>query len=188
MIITVAEARLRGVTLPSDDDAAQAAIDEQVDWLAKRVGPLDGERTETFYVGFGRARGCLYLRRYTDAVVIVDGPTTLVDDQFVLEGNGSSVRRQLTNYPLGWTGPYVTATYRPNDEDSVRKVLIDLLTLAAGSVGALQSETIGAYTYNRGNGKLIAGQRGTLASSLLPRRPSATTLDTGDRAWYGMPA
>jgi len=76
-MITLVEARDRGIELPADDVVAQDIIDEQEAWLARRIGPLEGPRTETFYVGVAATYGKLGLRRYTDLVTIVDGGYTV---------------------------------------------------------------------------------------------------------------
>jgi hypothetical protein len=75
--ITLADARARGISLPSDDDVAQDIIDEQAAWLARRIGLLEGERTETFYVGLSATHGTLGLRRPTDTVVLTDAGATV---------------------------------------------------------------------------------------------------------------
>lgn len=179
-MITVGEVRARGVTLPEDADAAQAIVDEQEAWLARKIGPLDGERTETFYVGVSRTWGKLALTRYTDAVAVVDGTSTIDPTALAMVDRGSAVTRV---YPAQWwTGPYVSVTYTPNDEEEVRRVLYELVSLAAQPVGALESETIGSYSYSRGGGAVATpASRAALASSLLPTRDQALTLKAVSR-------
>jgi hypothetical protein len=65
-LITLEECPAGAIALPADDDVAQDIIDEQEAWLARRIGLLVGDRTETFYVGLGETRGKLGLARYTD--------------------------------------------------------------------------------------------------------------------------
>lgn len=181
-LITVAQARARGVALPSDADAAQAVIDEQEAWLARRIGPLVGSRSETFYVGLGETRGRLGLARYTDSVTLTDGGAAVAVDQYRLEARGSAVARVYSAPSRWWTGPYVVATYTPNDQTEVESVLLSLVALAAQPVGPFESEQMGAYSYRRSSqgGYTVAGQRAALVSSLLPRHSPLVTL-TGPR-------
>ena len=178
-MITVAEARARGISLPSDDDAAQGVIDEQEAWLAARIGPLDGSRTETFYVGLGRTDGKLRLRRRTDSVAVTDGGAAVSSSLLRLVDNGGAIRRKHPNGRLVWTGPYVEVTYTPNDEDQVRRVLFALIALEAQPVGPYSSERMGEYSYTRGQGSMDpTAARAALVSSLLPKPDKAMTLHT----------
>lgn len=179
-MLTIAEVRARGVELPSDVDAAQAVIDEQEAWLERKIGPLDGERTETFYVGLGGTWGKLALSRYTDEVAVVDGGSVVDPAILALVDRGSAITRI---YPATWwTGPYVTVTYTPNDEDEVRRALYGLVSLEAQPAGALESETIGAYAYSRGAATVAKpATRAALASAILPTRDPALTLKAVSR-------
>jgi len=80
-VITLSEARARAIPLPLDDGVAQDIIDEQEAWLARRIGPLEGSRTETFHVGLGATGGKVGLRRPTSSVAVVDGGATLATDR-----------------------------------------------------------------------------------------------------------
>lgn len=175
--ITVAQARARGIALPSDSAAAQAVIDEQEAWLARRIGQLVGSRTERFYVGPDETRGKLGLARYTDSVTITDGGSALATDQYRLVDRGSSVVKVYEAASRWWTGPYVLVTYTPNDETLVESVLYDLVALAAQPATPYESEQIGSYSYRRGTGTAsIAGQRAALISQLLPKHDATLTL------------
>lgn len=176
-MITVEEARARGITLPSDEDAAQALVDEQEAWLARRIGPLDEEFVETFYVGVRQARGRLALRRFTDAVVVEDNGAAVDPDRIALLDRGASVGL-VYPYAPWWTGPYVTVTYTPNDELEVRRVLYQLLALEqTPDTAGLQSETLGDYSYSRGAATADpVSQRAALVASLLPKRDPALTI------------
>lgn len=180
-MITIEEARLRGITLPDDDSAAQDVVDEAEAWLAARIGPLDGERTETFWVGLGVSNGKLSLARYTDEVAVVDGGSAVDPDLVRLIDNGSAFRFGYPNGYRVWTGPYVEATYTPNDELLVRAALFGLVAIeTSSSVGPFQSESMGAYSYSRGEGTSSPfATRGALVASILPRRPQMTTLRLG---------
>ena len=177
MTITVDQARARGIEMPADDDSAQSIIDEQESWLRHRIGQLEGPRTETFYVGIHDTRGKLYLRRYTDEVEVVDDEVAVDADQIRLIDDGSTVQRAYAATSRYWTGPYVEVTYVPNDEDDVRRVLFDLIAMAAEPTGPYESEQIGSYSYRRGKGSLT-GTRAALASSILPKRSPVLTVET----------
>lgn len=181
-MIDLAEARLRGIPLPADDGAAQDIIDEQEAWLARRIGPLEGDRTETFYVGLASVTGKLGLRRYTDAVVVTDAG--LAFTAFRLVDEGSAIVQVYSAASRIWRGPYVTATYAPNDADEVRKGLYDLIALACEPVGTLRSEQIGSYSYNRGEAT-PAAMRSAILSEILPKRDANYTLHTASRSILG---
>ena len=176
-MITLGEARARGIPLPADDLVAQDIIDEQEAWLARKLrGPLEGSRTESFHVGYGRAVGKLALARYTDAVTITDGAHGLAADQFRLVDSGSGIERLETGSSLYWTGPYVAVVYEPNDEDEVRRVLFDLVALAATPAEAHSSEQIGAYSYSGGGVANRLASRAVLAASLIPKRDPLVSM------------
>lgn len=176
-MITLGEARARNVSLPADDVVAQDIIDEQEAWLAARIGPLEGSRTETFFVGIPGTYGKLGLRRRTDTVVVTDNGGTIAADRFRIIDNGSSIELKVTAaiYPW-WIGPYVTATYTPNDEDQVRSALFALCALAVEPVGSLISEAMGSYSYTRASAGSPAQARAIIVSSLKPRRDSLGIL------------
>jgi hypothetical protein len=133
------------------ESVTQDMIDEVEAWLTVQVGPLTGERTETFYLP-SRLTGtvdALYLSRRTDSV---DGFTSdgaaLVDYRLT---SGYIVER---NYDAdeSWDDPLIV-TYTPNDEELVKSVIYDLLTYRSLPTN-LQSVRIGAYseTYATGAG------------------------------------
>jgi hypothetical protein len=190
-VITVNEARARGIlSLPTVDATAQQIIDEQEAWLARRIGPLGGERTETFYVGVSSTHGKLALARYTDEVDLTDAGVTVDSDDFLLIDKGSAVTRAHHFGQRWWRGPYVTATYEPNDANEVRRVLFDLVSLAAAPVGPYNSESIGDYSYSHGlpGSQTDAQTRAALVSALLPKRDAALTISAvGRRLRYGDP-
>jgi hypothetical protein len=176
-VITLGEARARGIPLPADDVVAQDIIDEQKAWLVRKLrGPLEGSRTETFHVGYGRTTGKLALARYTDAVTVTDGGSALAASQFRLVDSGSAIERLETGSSLWWTGPYVAVLYAPNDEDEVRRVLFDLVALAATPAEAHSSEQIGAYSYSGGGVATRAASRAVLAASLIPKRDPLVSM------------
>jgi hypothetical protein len=190
-VITVEEARARGIlSLPVLDVTAQQIVDEQEAWLARRIGPLEGERTETFYVGQLMTHGKLGLRRYTDEVDLTDGTVVVDEDDFRLVDNGSAVVRSHTAIRRWWSGPYVSAMYNPNDYNEVRRILFDLVSLAAAPVGPYNSESIGDYSYSHGlpGSQTDAQTRAALVSALLPKRDAAFTISAVSRSLrYGDP-
>lgn len=179
--------RARGIALPSDGVVAQDIIDKEVAWLARKLGgSLEGERTETFHVGYSRTAGKLSLRRYTSAVTLVDGGSAVAADQYRLVDDGAAIERIEPNLPW-WTGPYVVATYTPNDLDEIERALYDLVALAvatgpsAGVNLAVASETIGAYSYSVGGGAGTVAQsriatRAVIVASLIPKRDPLVSL------------
>lgn len=175
-VISVSEARLRGIALPSDDDAAQSIIDEQESWLSARIGALTGSRTETFTVGWS-FDGTVHLSRYTDTATVTDGAVSLTLDVGYRLDRRSIVTRLVGGYDVCWFGPTVGVTYTP-DEDDVRRVLFDLVGLSAAPAGPYESEQIGAYSYRRSaQGSLsVPSQRAALASSLVPPGAGALSL------------
>jgi hypothetical protein len=176
-LISVAQARSRGIALPADDDVAQDIIDEQEAWLARRIGLLTGSRTETFYVGVGETRGKLGLARYTDDVTLTDGNVAVDADTIRLVDRGAGVVRAYAAATRWWTGPYVAATYEPNDQLLVESALYDLVALKLQPVTGFTSEQMGAYSYQKGTGATsLEGQRRAIAASLLPKHDQAVTL------------
>jgi hypothetical protein len=127
------------------DAITQDQIDEVEEQLARLIGPLTGERTETFPLDerndFRLIDG-LYLSRYTDAVILThDGDAMTAGTDYRLIG-GYLIDRISTSHT--WTLPMV-ATYSPNDEESVRSAIYDWLTYSQTPTG-IQAIRIGAYS------------------------------------------
>jgi hypothetical protein len=186
-VLVLADARARGLALPSDNGVAQGILDEEEDWLARRIGPLTGLRTETFYVGYGAVHGKLALRRYTDEVTVTDGQTVVDTDHYRLVDNGAAFERTYLAAGSWWNGPYVSAAYEPNDITEVRKGLYALVGIALEGIdnpGQYQSETLGDYGYTRGtaSGSTPAARRAGLVAGLLPKRDPLTTLYSVSRS------
>jgi hypothetical protein len=160
----------------SDVDV-QAVIDREEAWLAGRVGPLTGERTDTFRPGIGDTP--LYLRRRAESVVMTDAGRTLAASEFLFTPSTGQIRRiwtpDLQDDPpwrqlyLGWQGT-VTATYTPSDQAAVERAIIELVRLTVGETG-FDAETMGTYSYTRGasGGRL---SRAGLARGILVKRPA----------------
>jgi hypothetical protein len=141
------------------DAAFQEVIDLEEAWLAKRIGPLDGERTERFVnVRYGQL---IRLQRPTDAdsySFAVDDAGTDATADVELRRNGWRVARL---HPAGWlaTGALngaVSITYEPNDALEVERVLVELVRLSIAATQTpntgITSEVIGSYTYVLGTG------------------------------------
>ena len=146
-LVVLADAQAR-----SGESVTQEMIDGLEAWLAQQVGPLTGERTETFRLSERRnlaAVDGLWLSRHTDAVTVTnDGDALVEGTDFRLVGG-----LLIEHIPTGdaW-GNTVVATYTPDDEDVLTEVIYDLLTYQT-LPSNLQSVRIGAYseTYATGS-------------------------------------
>ena len=159
------------------ESVTQDMIDEEEAWLAVQVGPLTGERTETYYLP-SRLAGtvdALYLSRRTDAV-----------DAFTSDGSALTDYRLVSGYIVernfdadeSWDDPLVV-TYTPNDEDLVKGVIYDLLTFRSLPTN-LQSIRIGAYSETFATG--ASGGAGAVRRSLLGKILTSAGLGA-----YGLP-
>lgn len=148
------------------DEQLGDIIGREEAWLARRIGQLIGERTETFpLAGYRRVQYEVRLRRPTDVVEVTDNDAAITD--VILTHDGWRVAKNLG--AGSFIGP-VTVTYTPTDDAEVRSVLIDLirLTIAAGGVTpGFKSESIGDYSYDLGDGAASAySSRRALVRSL----------------------
>ena len=178
-LVVLADAQAR-----AGSDVTQDMIDEEEAWLVSQIGPLTGERTETFYLP-SRVAGtvdALYLSRRTDAV-----------DGFTSDGTALTDYRLVENYIVernydadeSWSDPLVV-TYTPNDEEVLKGVIYDLLTYRMLPTN-LQSVRIGAYSETYGTGGAsdpvkvaLLGRvstHGGLGAYNLPFRVSRTARD-----------
>ena len=159
------------------ESVTQDMIDEEEAWLAVQVGPLTGERTETFYLP-SRLTGtidALYLSRRTDAV-----------DGFTSDGTSLTEHRLVAGYIVernydateSWSDPLVV-TYTPNDEELVKGVIYDLLTYRT-LPGNLQSVRIGAYSETYATGS--QGGSGAVRRALVGKILTSAGLGA-----YGLP-
>jgi hypothetical protein len=167
------------------DAELQVVIDREEAALASLIGPLTGVRTEVFYLTHPQADARLTLRRPTDAVEVFDnGDIVASDDVRLLADHRTLLRLASDTYVYAkWIGP-VEATYEPNDQATLERVLIELTSLSinAPSVsGGLASETIGSYSYT--NARTMTAQqtneqrrRAAYATLLPPRRPTSIHL------------
>jgi hypothetical protein len=113
-------------------------------------------------------------------VTLTDGGVAVATDQYRLVDDGSAVVPVYSAPSRWWTGPYVVATYTPNDQVLIESALYDLCALAAAPATPYASEQIGAYSYRKGGGQgggvTAAAQRAAIVSSLLPKHNQAVTL------------
>lgn len=169
--LTVAEVRAL-VTTPLTDEQLADVMQREGAWLARQIGPLDGERTQVFQVADADLDKPLWLRRPTDGTgdefVVSDNGTDLDATQIRLLRNGTGIER----VDASWTGPEVSVTYVPNDDDEVARVLIELVRYGVSETG-YASERIGDYSYQRASGG-SGMARNALVRSLLPTRGPGT--------------
>lgn len=183
-LLTVDELRAL-VSTSMDDETLQGVIDREEAYLASRIGPLVGERTQRFL--FYDHAGPLRLQRPTDAAVVssTDGGTPITGTEVITGG------WRVWRTPLDWPYPgtrdaSLYATYTPNDEDNVKRVLVELCRMSIAPSSAvtagLRSETIGQYQYatDGGNANRSGSNgptRGGLVRSLRgPAYPMTTRV------------
>lgn len=161
-LVTLGEVRALVETDLSDVDL-QALLDREEGWLAGRIGALAGARTDTFSPGHGDTP--IYLSRRATSVVVADNALAVAaaDLRFV---PGSGMVRRISGY---WTGP-VAVTYTPTDADTVKRAVIELVRGTVAETGN-DAETIGDYSYTRGDAAVRLGRLAVVRSVLL-RRPA----------------
>ena len=127
------------------DAVTQEMIDGVETWLEGQIGPLTGERTETFYLSERRNLSevdGLWLSRRTDSVTLSSDGDDLADTvDFRLIG-GTLILRVSDGASWGDT---LVATYTPTDEDIVVEGIYDLLSYRS-TPSSLQSVRIGQYS------------------------------------------
>lgn len=163
-----------GIGAELDEDVLQAAIDEEEAWLARRIGPLTGERTEHFALTYTTPLPVeLRLRRPTATVEVEQDGEALGTVE--VRGDGYVV----ANLPLGtrFTG-LLDVTYEPNDELEIKRALRQLigLTLAAAAAPGLSAEVMGSYSYARGSGSITRARRQLLHELRGPSHPASLRL------------
>lgn len=178
-VVSPADVRML-VDTALDDEDLQVIIDREEAWLALKVGPLVGERTQSFYPSSlpDTYHATLPLRRHVgtlDDVAVEDAGSAIDNDGLRLVGEGWALRRPTYR----WAGP-VDITYTPDDLAAVEKAVIALVRLEVNDHG-YQSEGIGAYNYSRGN-STPAQQRDSIVRSLLrPAVPGTIRVRGADR-------
>lgn len=145
----------------------QDMIDGIEAWLVTQIGPLIGERTETFYLSERRNQATvdgLWLSRRTDTVELTNDGDALVDGTDFRLVNGLLVTHISTGAAWGDT---IVATYSPNDEDVVTEVIYGLLTFST-LPSNLQSIRIGAYSETFATGGTAKPVVGSLVARVKP--------------------
>lgn len=174
-LVSIAEVRALVRSRLSDTDL-QAVIDREEAWLAGKVGTLTGERTDTYRPDLGNTP--LYLRRRAPSVVVTDDGATLVADTDYLFTPSTGMIRRVSwvepvppwrEQPLAWRG-VVTVKSTPSDAAAVKRAVIELVRGTVGETG-MDSETIGDYSYTRGESAGRVSRAG-LARGILLRRPA----------------
>lgn len=188
-LLTLEAARAAGLGGSLGDVALQAAIDQEEAWLARRIGPLTGERTEFFPYPYSRpTSNQIRLRRPTDdtfEATETDLNAVVVDVRAFLE-----VRH--LGWRLGWLtrGDHLSVsegaldvTYTPTDELEVIRALQQLLGLTLSSVaaGGYQSEIMGSYSYTRAAGASTKLRKSILRDLGEPAEAGSTRLTSSIR-------
>jgi hypothetical protein len=182
VVLSLEEARAAGLGGALGDEALQDAIDEEEAWLAARIGPLVGERTERFSLAYIRPlSSSVRLRRRTTEVELEQDGVALPTVELRAD------QRTVANLPEGtrYVG-VLEATYTPNDELEVRRALKELLSLQLGVVdaGGVQMEQMGTYMYQRGAG--TAGRTRASIVRQLMGAPSAGSLRLTSSVRHGL--
>ena len=125
------------ITTTLTDAMLEDAITREEAWLARRIGPLDGERVETFITDDGDEVLQLQRPASTTGMVVEDAGGAVTD--YELRGWSDLVRTSGS-----WSGA-VTVTYTPDDSDEVVRALITLLRLSVHE-SAYQSQAAGGYS------------------------------------------
>lgn len=162
-MLTKEEARALITTSLSDDDLEDVIAREEA-WLARRIGPLEGERVETFVSVDGDE--VLRLTRPALAVAVEDDSGARTD--FELRGWSDIV-------PTGtWSGD-VLVTYTPTDESEVRRALVTAVRLTV-SESAYAQQSAGGYSATTDVSAQRTVRFALWRSLLRPRTPSTTRL------------
>lgn len=166
-LVSLANAQTR-----AGDSVTQEMIDGVEEWLAAEIGPLEGDRTETFYLSERRDLGIvdgLWLSRRTNVLTSLtnDGDTLTIDTDYRLI-NGLLVLHVSTGASWGDT---MVATSTLTDADQVVEAIYDLLTVRTIQPN-LQSVRIGAYSETFATG----GSTSPVVTSILGRIKPAVRL------------
>ena len=161
-LVVLADAQAR-----AGESVTQDMIDGTEAWLVTQIGPLTGERTETFYLSERRNMDTvdgLWLSRRTDSVDLTnDGDVLVLDTDYRLINN-----ILVLHIPTGagWLNTIV-ATYDPNDEVGVTEAIYGLLTFATLPIN-LQSVRIGAYSETFATGGTLKTPVASIIAKIKP--------------------
>jgi hypothetical protein len=181
-VLSLEQARAANLGAGLSDAALQDAIDEEEAWLARRIGPLLGERTQVFQLAYlPPLTNSVKLKRPTDSVELEQDGEALTSVQLRAD------QRTLATLPEGtrYVG-VLEATYEPNDELEVRRALKELLSLQLGVVdgAGVQMEQMGSYMYQRGAGT-ASRTRASIVRSLIGA-PTASSLRLRSSVPHGL--
>jgi hypothetical protein len=126
---------------PSDADL-QAALDAALEAIANRYGPSDPvtEYLRPFgqWVKLGR--------RAEEVASVIEGGTTLDEDDYAIWPGGRYLRRLSSGEPSSWTG-YVEAEYTAYSEEAERdRITYALCDLALNATPGLSGITVGPWS------------------------------------------
>ena len=149
------------------ESVTQEMIDAAEALAVSIIGPLTGERTETFRLSERRNLSTvdgLWLSRRTDSVTLTNDGDALVDETDFRLVNGLLVEK----IPLGegW-GNTIVATYTPNDEELVIEAIYNMVTFQS-LPSNLQSIRIGAYSETYATGSATNPVYTAIFSSVKP--------------------
>lgn len=180
--LTIAQARAAGLGLELSDTDLQDAIDEEEAWLAGKIGPLVGERTQLLPLAYLAPRSSeIRLKRPTDAVEVEQDGVALAEVAVRPDGWHLAALPEGTRYR-----GVLAITYTPTDELQVRRALKQLLglTLSAQQAGGLTGETIGTYSYQRSAGTSARVRKAIVRDLLTP--PAAGTTRVRSTVPHGL--
>lgn len=141
------------------DEGLQAVIDREESWLARKIGPLAGERTQTLRPPTGET--VLLIQRPTDAVEVSENSAVLAETSYFLRGSAAIERVGAT-----W-GALVEVTYEPSDEPEVKRALIELVR---GTLSASPNSQENAGGHSTTRMPSLEEWRGQVVRTLEPHR------------------
>lgn len=163
-MLTIDSARTLITTSMADADLADAIAREEA-WLARRIGPLQGERTETFIIGAGDE--VLELTRPAIALGVEDESGIVTE--FAYRGWSDLIRTAGA-----WAGP-VLVTYDADDAAEVKRALITLLRLSVNE-SAYAAQSAQGYSSAVDTQALRTVRWATWRSLLRPQSPSTLRI------------
>ena len=168
-MLTTAEVRALVTTSMADADLEEVIAREEA-WLARRVGPLEGERVETFAITFGDE--VLNLTRPAEDLHVEDDSGDVAAG-WLLRGWADIVPDTEDN-PHSWVGE-VRVTYTPSDGLEVKRSLVTLVRLAIHE-SAYQSQMAGGYSATVSLQDQRTMRFTAWRTLLRPRQPTTTRL------------
>lgn len=178
LVLSVEQAQDAGIGAELDPEVLEDTIEEEEAWLARRIGPLVGERTQVFQLaGLSPTSPELRLQRPTDIVELVMGDAD-ISATVQLRADGYTVARLPEGTAYLGLPTTVSVTYTPTDELEVRRALKELVSLTLGmqNSGGLQAEIMGSYSYTRAAGSATRRRRSIVRELLGPKGASSIRL------------